>query len=197
MNIHALRLIRSDTAAPPPAANVLRFTEREREFVFGVAMKYMKDEEKAADVTQDALLLAYRHRDSFRGDSRFTTWLYRIAATTALMHLRKERSTPHLQPIPQDDEDGGEEPRSQQSSPEEAWAASEAVQLASARLSEMGDKYGGIFAMRFLEGYSESEIADQLSLNVSTVKTRAYRARALLKKELTRSFADALQAEAA
>ena len=50
--------------------------------MYGVAMKYMKDEEKAHDVTQDALLLAYRHRASFRGDSRFTTWLYRIAATT-------------------------------------------------------------------------------------------------------------------
>ena len=53
--------------------DTLRFTAKEREFVYGVAMKYMKDEEKAHDVTQDALLLAYRHRASFRGDSRFTT----------------------------------------------------------------------------------------------------------------------------
>ena len=76
-----------------------RFTAKEREFVYGVAMKYMKDEEKAHDVTQDALLLAYRHRDSFRGDSRFTTWLYRIAATTALMHLRKDRRVPLMTSI--------------------------------------------------------------------------------------------------
>ena len=75
----------------------IRFTAKEREFVYGVAMKYMKDEEKAHDVTQDALLLAYRHRASFRGDSRFTTWLYRIAATTALMHLRKDRRVPQIQ----------------------------------------------------------------------------------------------------
>src|SRR6266567_4585720 len=53
--------------------NKIQFTAKEREFVYGVAMKYMKDEEKAHDVTQDALLLAYRHRASFRGDSRFTT----------------------------------------------------------------------------------------------------------------------------
>jgi RNA polymerase sigma-70 factor (ECF subfamily) len=174
----------------------IQFTEREREFVFGVAMKYMKDEEKAADVTQDALLLAYRHRDSFRGDSRFTTWLYRIAATTSLMHLRKERSVPHLQSLqPEDDEAVSEEPRALSASPEDEWAASEAVQLAEVRLSEMGDKYGQIFAMRFLEGYSETEIAKKLALNVSTVKTRAYRARTFLKRELERALEVPIAAE--
>jgi RNA polymerase sigma-70 factor (ECF subfamily) len=168
----------------------MQFTQKEREFVFGVAMKYMKDEEKANDVTQDALLLAYRHRDSFRGDSRFTTWLYRIAATTSLMHLRKDRSIPLMQSIHADEEEvAREEPRELHASPEDAWASSEAVRLASERLDEMGDKYGTIFAMRFLEGYSESEIARKLALNVSTVKTRAYRARTFLKRELERALA--------
>ena len=64
---------------------------RERAYVFAVAMKYLKDEDAAEDVTQDALLLAHRHRGSFRGTSRFSTWLYRVAATTALMHLRSRR----------------------------------------------------------------------------------------------------------
>jgi RNA polymerase sigma-70 factor (ECF subfamily) len=172
-----------------PSENRIQFTDREREFVFGVAMKYMKDEEKAADVTQDALLLAYRHRDSFRGDSRFTTWLYRIAATTSLMHLRKERSTPPLTSLTPEDIDGPvHEPRAHNQSPEEEWAATEAVELAKGRLERMGDKYGQIFAMRFLEGYSETEIARKLKLNVSTVKTRAYRARTFLKKELEKAL---------
>jgi RNA polymerase sigma-70 factor (ECF subfamily) len=167
----------------------IRFTEKEREFVFGVAMKYMKDEERAADVTQDAMLLAYRHQDSFRGDSRFTTWLYRIAATTSLMHLRKERSAPLLSSLTTEDDDTThDEPRAVESSPEDQWASSEAIQFAGERLAEMGDKYGTIFAMRFLEGYSESEIAKKLALNVSTVKTRAYRARTFLKRELERAL---------
>src|SRR5262245_27251658 len=166
----------------------IRFTAKEREFVYGVAMKYMKDEEKAHDVTQDALLLAYRHRQSFRGDSRFTTWLYRIAATTALMHLRKDRRLPLTTSIDTDDESAHEEPRELESSPEDKWASSEAVQLAGEHLAEMGDKYGKIFSMRFVEGYSESEIARKLSLNVATVKTRAYRARAHLKRELSRAM---------
>jgi RNA polymerase sigma-70 factor, ECF subfamily len=177
-----------------PNNSAVRFTEREREFVFGVAMKYMKDEERAADVTQDALLLAFRHKESFRGDSRFTTWLYRIAATTALMHLRRERSQPHLVSLsPEDDEtEAPAQPRATRSTPEDAWAASEAVQLAGDRLAEMGDKYGQIFSMRFLEGYSETEIARKLDLNVATVKTRAYRARTALKRELEHAISEPL-----
>ena len=172
----------------------VRFTAKEREFVFGVAMKYMKDEEKAHDVTQDALLLAYRHRDSFRGDSRFTTWLYRIAATTALMHLRKDRRVPLMQSIdaaPANDDGPAppDEPRDEASTPEDNWASSEAVAIAGERLAELGDKYGKIFAMRFVEGYSESEIARKLQLNVATVKTRAYRARAHLRRQLEEALA--------
>lgn len=169
----------------PKSLNTIQFTDKEREFVYGVAMKYLKDEEEARDVTQDAMLLAYRHKDSFRGDSRFTTWLYRIAATTALMHLRKRRRSPQvLAPNSNDDENLQAEPRSNEPSPEEMSSSSEAMEQCERSLSVMGEKYGNIFRMRFLEGYSESEIAHRLGLNVSTVKTRAYRARTFLKREL-------------
>ena len=87
-----------------PGDDQVRFRDREREFVYSVAMKYLKDRDEAADVTQDALLNAFRHRKSFRGDSRFTTWLYRVAATTALMHLRKKRRARLAAPPVQDGE---------------------------------------------------------------------------------------------
>ena len=54
-------------------------------------MKYVRNEQDAEDVTQDAMLLAHRYRDSFRGESRYSTWLYRVTATAALMFLRKQR----------------------------------------------------------------------------------------------------------
>ena len=175
----------------------VRFTAREREFVYGVALKYTKDEEEAADVTQEALLLAYRHQGSFRGDSRFTTWLYRIAATTALMHLRKKRRTPLMVSTDGTTEEGEAERAETRAlkfagaSPEEASASSEALEIAAQELSRMGDKYPTIFSMRFLDGFSESEIAERLDLNVSTVKTRAYRARAHLKRRLSARLAPA------
>jgi RNA polymerase sigma-70 factor (ECF subfamily) len=168
------------------------FRDRERDYVFSVAMKYVRDEDEAADVAQDALLLAYRHRHTFRGDSRFSTWLYRIAATTALMHLRKKRRMPR-DFVPMTTDDGAERTldaaiadlQAPGPSPEEALAAQEAVSLAGEHLEQLGEKYGDVFVMRFRDGYSEAEIAKKLRLNVATVKTRAYRARAALRAELT------------
>src|SRR5512144_1957649 len=62
-----------------------------RAYVKSIAMKYVRNEQDAEDVTQDAMLLAHRYRDSFRGESRYSTWLYRVTATAALMFLRKQR----------------------------------------------------------------------------------------------------------
>jgi RNA polymerase sigma factor (sigma-70 family) len=95
---------------------------------------------------------------------------------------------PQLQSIDAEETEA-DEPRGEEASPEEQWASSEAVQIAGDRLARLGDKYGKIFSMRFVEGYSESEIARKLSLNVATVKTRAYRARAHLKRELMEALA--------
>lgn len=164
-------------------------TDRERQYVFSVAMKYLKDPDAAEDVTQDALLLAHRHRDSFRGDSRFSTWLYRVATTTALMYLRKQRrrgreqSMPlrsdeeHDQPAPIEHTDG-------ESGPAERVAAAEEVALADRRLRAMGDRYRRVFWMRFADGFSEAEIAERLGLHLSTVKTRTHRARQAVRAAL-------------
>src|SRR4029453_16435894 len=65
--------------------------ERTRAYVKSVAMKYVRNEQDADDVAQDALLLAHRYRDSFRGESRYSTWLYPEPATAALMFLRRQR----------------------------------------------------------------------------------------------------------
>lgn len=56
-----------------------------------VAMKLLKNKDDAEDAAQDAMLEAFRHRDSFRGDTKFEAWLYRVAVTASLMHLRKQR----------------------------------------------------------------------------------------------------------
>ena len=167
----------------------VQFTHRERDFVFAVAMKIMKNDDKAQDVTQDALFLAHRHRATFKGESRFTTWLYRIATTTALMHLRKERSQPHFASLEiESSSHGFVEPAALAATPEERAASAQAVRLASLHLNEMGDKYGTIFTKRFFDGYSEAEIASDLGLHLATVKTRAFRARNHVRSRLASAF---------
>ncbi len=161
--------------------------DQERNYVFSVAMKYVKDEEAAADVAQEALLLAHRHRDSFRGDSRYSTWLYRIAATTALMYLRKKRrrSREILSPLRSDEEMSFGDLGCDSGCPPDAQIANaEAVELVRQRLEQLGEKYQRIFWMRYLEGYTETEIASRLELTLATVKTRAHRARVAVRETL-------------
>ena len=168
----------------------MRFGAKEREYVYAVAMKYVKDREEAADVAQDAMVLAWRYRNNFRGDSQFSTWLYRIAATTALMHLRKKRRQPVNLTVLQggrddrDDRDLMAERPSNGPSPEDHVIARQEVARAHEQLDAMGEKYGKIFMMRFADGYSETEVAREMKMNVGTVKTRAYRARAAVRERL-------------
>jgi RNA polymerase sigma-70 factor (ECF subfamily) len=157
---------------------------RERAYVYAVAMKYLKDEDAAEDVTQDALLLAHRHRGSFRGNSRFSTWLYRVAATTALMHLRsrRRRSREVLAGLRDEEErpGTGDEHRDPASGPAERLAACEELAGIDARLAAMGPRYREVFWLRFAGGFSEAEIAETMGLHLSTVKTRTHRARRAL-----------------
>ena len=159
----------------------------ERNYVFSIAMKYVKDEEAAADVAQEALLLAHRHRDSFRGASRFSTWLYRVAATTALMYLRKKRRRARevlVQPRAGEDLAFPDDRAADAPPPDDQVASRQAVAVIERRLDELGDKYRQIFWMRYLEGYTETEIAAHLHLTLATVKTRAHRARVAVKESL-------------
>ncbi len=167
----------AESAAPvtPP------LTPQLRNYVFSVAMKYVKDEEAAADVAQDALLLAHRHRDSFRGDSQFTTWLYRVTATTALMWLRRQRRIGREVPASANvDEEGTsflESRPDPHDGPAEHAEGGELMHKVARGVAALGDKYVPIFWMRYLEGYTETEIADRLGLTLATVKTRAHRAK--------------------
>jgi RNA polymerase sigma-70 factor (ECF subfamily) len=198
----------NQTAGTNRSRDQIRFGAKEREYVFSVAMKYVKDREEAADVAQDAMILAWRYQDGFRGDSQFTTWLYRIAATTALMHLRKKKRQPVLLTLlpggasdSKDERDLLAQAPTSDSSPEARVIAKDEVERVRERLGEMGEKYGKVFMMRFAEGYTETEVAKKLKVNVGTVKTRAYRSRAAVRARLRGTRAEsevaALAAESA
>ena len=167
------------------------------QYVFAIAMRYLKDQDAAADVAQDALLRAHRKRKSFRGDSKLTTWLYSIASTTALMHLRKAKRQRREVPVSFDPEQLERDTRldgfSPAPSPERLHEAREQVSLVRRELAEVGDKYEHIFMMRYGEGQTETEIADRLGLTVPTVKSRAHRARKAVRQAL-RAQSEALQA---
>jgi RNA polymerase sigma-70 factor (ECF subfamily) len=154
--------------------------DRTRAYVRSVAMKYIRNEQDAEDVTQDAMLLAHRYRDSFRGESRYSTWLYRVTATAALMFLRKQRRRSREIPASGSlDEEGTPLLERQPAAIDvrgEVIARADAG-MATEAVARLGAKYPAVFWKRYGEGRTETEIAKELGLSVAAVKTRAFRAR--------------------
>jgi RNA polymerase sigma-70 factor (ECF subfamily) len=155
---------------------------RMRAYVRSVALKYVRDDQDAEDVTQDAMLLAHRYRSSFRGESRYTTWLYRVTATAALMFLRRQRRLAReiaaSATSASDDDDGSWLERL--AAPGDLRAACIArEQLAgmTRAVAALGEKYPAVFWKRYGEGRTETEIARELGISVAAVKTRAFRGR--------------------
>jgi RNA polymerase sigma-70 factor, ECF subfamily len=149
-------------------------------FAYAVARRHVHDPDDAADVAQDALLLAHRHRDSFRGDSQYRTWLYRIVTTTALSHLRSRGRRPVIAAHTDDDP----QVAAPQASAEAILGDAEAAALVRRHLDRMGPKYSDVFRMRFEQDLAEAEIARALHLTIATVKIRTHRARKFLQREV-------------
>jgi RNA polymerase sigma-70 factor (ECF subfamily) len=154
--------------------------ERTRAYVKSVAMKYVRNEQDADDVAQDAMLLAHRYRESFRGDSRYSTWLYRVTATAALMFLRKQRRLAREVPASTTtDEEGSsflERQAADTDTRAEIIARAELDDVRTA-VAALGAKYPAVFWKRYGEGRTETEIAKELGISVAAVKTRAFRGR--------------------
>lgn len=161
----------------------LSFGADDRNFVYAVARRFVQNDQDAHDITQDALLLAYRHRASFRGQSRYRTWLYRIATTAALSHLRRERRLRMRLVSADQEEDLAVLMVSDQPRPDDALADREAAAALAIQVQRLDPKYRTVLALR-CEDRSEAEIASELGLTVATVKIRAHRARKQLRDQI-------------
>jgi RNA polymerase sigma-70 factor (ECF subfamily) len=155
--------------------------DRTRAYVRSIAMKYVHNEHDAEDVTQDAMLLAFRYRDAFRGDSRYSTWLYRVTATAALMFLRKQRRLSREIPASGTGTDDEATPWLERvAAPTDLRAeviARADLGVVADAVARLGARYPAVFWKRYGEGRTETEIAQELGVSVAAVKTRAFRAR--------------------
>lgn len=148
---------------------------------YGLAYQMMGNAEDAADVTQDAMIKAYRALGSYRGDAEVFTWIARIIRNTALDEL-KRAVRKHEDPVdvipetPLNRAGGG--------SLERAVESSELQQLMGEALDELSTKLRDPLIMYDIEGYSYEEIASILDINIGTVKSRLNRARESLKTKL-------------
>lgn len=158
--------------------------------IFRLTMNITGNREDAEDAMQDAFLKAYAHLDGFQGDSRFYTWLVRIAANEALMRLRKRRPGQFSldEPVESDGDLVPRELEDWRPSPEREYAQAEMQKILAEVIERLEPEYRIVLVLRDLEELSTQETADALGISVTAVKSRLLRARLKLREKLNRYF---------
>jgi RNA polymerase sigma-70 factor (ECF subfamily) len=150
--------------------------------VYNLPLKMTGNEDDALDISQDAFFKAYRQLNSFRGDSRFSVWMYRLTYNLCIDFLRKK---PRVNTIPlayQDDSGDVHdiELPDMRDLPEDRVLRRETQKTIADSINELGQSHSEILVMREITGMSYGEIAETLSLSEGTVKSRLARARRCL-----------------
>jgi RNA polymerase sigma-70 factor, ECF subfamily len=165
--------------------------------LFRVARSILRDATDAEDALQEAYLEAYRHIGDFRGGAQLTTWLTRIVINQALMRLRRRKRDRVV--VPFDEQvalsmragpDGGETAGTDADieSPPRAVLRHELRRLLERRIDDLPVAFRTVFVMRDVEDMTVQETADCLAIPAATVRTRLFRARALLREALARDL---------
>ena len=155
--------------------------EKYADFVYNVAFRMMGTPEDAEDVAQDAFLSAYRAFDRFRGESRVTTWLYRITTNAALMKLRKEKRARTLTQTGFEDVDIAD----WSETPERSAASSELGEKLQEGIAQLQPDLRAAVVLRDVQELSNAEAAEVLKITVTSLKSRLHRGRVLLRKYLS------------
>jgi RNA polymerase sigma-70 factor, ECF subfamily len=177
------------------AGDTTAFTTLVRQYdrnIYRLALNITGNKEDAEDVLQEALLKAYTKLGQFEGESRFYTWLVRIAVNEALMRLRRRPPQPEVsldEPIegserslvPKEIEDWAE-------NPEQRYAKVELNRILDETIEKMAPNFRTVFVLRDVENLSTEETARILGLTVPAVKSRLLRARLRARELLAEYF---------
>jgi len=159
--------------------------------IFRLAMNITQNREDAEDVLQESFLKAYEHLDQFQGNSKFYTWIVRIAVNQALMKLRKRKSD---RSVSLDEQiDTGEdtvvrEIAAWDPDPEQQLNQGELQTILAEAVDSLAPIYRTVFTLRDVDGLSTEETAEALDLSIPAVKSRLLRARLQLRDRLTKFF---------
>lgn len=147
--------------------------------VYNIALRMTGNSEDAADMTQETFIKAYNSLQSFRGDSKFSVWLYRIVSNVCLDFLRSKNRRPTVSLSVEDDdgEDTQLDVADESQSPELLLDRKLTRDSVRRGLDSLPPDYRQILLLREIQGLSYDEIAQALSLEVGTVKSRIFRAR--------------------
>ena len=155
--------------------------ERFQDRLYNSMMQIVGNHDEAEDVVQDSFVPAYIKLDTFQGNSKFFTWLYRIAFNNALSRRRRKRTDLSIE---QSREITGSDPEDQSEAPDAPLLREENVSLVHVALEQLTDEHRSILVLREMDELAYEEIAEILSINIGTVRSRLSRARNQLKLHL-------------
>jgi len=156
--------------------------------IYNFAFKICRDKNKAEHIMQETFYSMVKSLYQFDGNSKLSTWLYRIVSNHCLMLARKIKSRPF---VPLDDEEGLFEEKHAadwSSLPYKSAENEELKEILDEAIQNLSPEYRMIFLLRDVEGLSTEETAQATDLSVPAVKSRLHRARAFLRNELNRAF---------
>ncbi len=166
-----------------------KLVEKYESFVYRTVFYDLKSHEDAEDISQDVFIKAYKALASFRSDSEFTTWLYRICKNTVYDHIRKNSKSKTI-PLSElsNPEEGDREYEIADTDgkfdPEKTAVSKETKKIVNDAIRSLSEEHREMIVLRDIEGYSYTQIAQLMSLEEGTVKSRISRARAALRKKL-------------
>jgi RNA polymerase sigma-70 factor (ECF subfamily) len=159
--------------------------------IFRLAQHVTQNREDAEDVLQETFMKAYEHLDQFKGDSKFYTWIVRIAVNQALMKLRRRKTDKSVsldETIDTGEDTVTREIAAWDENPEQQFSREELGGILDTAIQSLEPPYRSVFVLRDIEELSTEETADALGLSVPAVKSRLLRARLQLREKLTRFF---------
>jgi len=155
--------------------------------IFGLAFRTLGREEDARDVVQEAFMRAYRGLRGFKGEAKFSSWLYRITLNLCRDWIRRERRAPLVQvPEGADAVDLADTQPGPGESVEELVARREMSKAVAKAMAELPEEQRAAIMLKEYQGLTFQEIADQLGCPLSTVKTRLYQGLSVLRRRLER-----------
>src|SRR6201987_5961153 len=159
--------------------------------VFRIAQHITQNREDAEDVVQDAFLKSYENLKNFQEQSKFYTWLVRIAVNEALMRLRRrrpERMVSLDEDVKTEEDSMPREVADWSPNPEQLYKQAELRDILSRTIQGLPPSFRTVFVLRDVEGLSTEETAEALGLSIPAVKSRLLRARLQRRERLSRYF---------
>lgn len=169
---------------------VNRYTDK----IYGLALRITRNPSDAEETLQEVFITLIKKLDTFREESKFSSWIYRVTANASYMHLRNNKKYENevsLEDYAPYNENGtlhGIKDKDWSSRPDKALLSKESLEIIDRAAAELPEPYRVVFILRDIEGFSNEEAAEVLKLSVPAIKSRLHRARLFLRDRLSDYF---------